>query len=167
MQPAYRLQQLIRALQARVTDSERALLATTLGPAERALFERMPRFDQRHCLDVYHTLLAGGHSDTPLLQAALLHDCGKVDDRGRPIPLILYGGFVILQRFAPAAYCWAARSKWPLLWPFAIHAVHEQRSAELAQAAGSDTAVVAILRDYAAETRTPATVALAWADGQN
>ena len=69
----YRLRQLFAALTARIADADRALVARILTPAELRLFERMPRYDQRHCLDVYRTLLAGGYHDQPLLIGAPPH----------------------------------------------------------------------------------------------
>lgn len=164
---ARRLGQLAAALAARLTPADRALVARLLSPAELRLFERMPRFDQRHCLDVYQTLVRGGYSDPLLLRAALLHDCGKVDDDGRPIPLLYYGLFVVLRRGAPSLYGWAARRGRGPLRPFAIHAAHDERSARLAEAAGSPPGLVAILRDYAARRLTGPTAALYWADEQN
>jgi len=163
----YRLRQFIAALTARLTLAERDLIAQMLSPAELALFERMPRYDQRHCLGVCTTLRAGGYDDPLLLRAALLHDCGKVDDDGRPIPLIYYGAFVVIQRLAPALYRWAARHERGSLRAFAVHAAHDERSARLAAAAGSPPALVAILHDYGAQRTTAQTLALAWADEQN
>ena len=161
----YRLLQLLTALTAHLTPNERALVGAVLSQAELRLFERMPRHDQRHCLDVY-LLLRGGYDDPLLLRAALLHDCGKVDDRGRPIPLPYYGLFVVLKRVAPALYAWAARDGRGPLHPFAIHAAHDQRSARMAQAAGSPPELVATLRDYAERRMTARTRALSWADNQ-
>ncbi|MFO7169564.1 MAG: hypothetical protein DIU80_016180 [Chloroflexota bacterium] len=162
-----RLQQLFAALTASVAPDERALLRATLSPGELALFERMPVFDQRHSLDVYHTLVRAGHRDTGLLKAALLHDCGKVDDDGRPIPLLYYGLFVVLKRLAPGAYRRAARSGRGVLRPFAVHADHDLRSARLIEQAGGCAQAAEILRDYAAQRATPLTAALSWADNQN
>ena len=115
----YRLLQLFRALTAHPTLEERAVAAAVLSQAELRLFERMPQRDQRHCLDVYQLLVGGGYADPLLLRAALLHDCGKVDDNGRPIPLLYYGLFVMLKRVAPALYAWAARNGRGPLRPFA------------------------------------------------
>ena len=42
---------------------------------------RMPRSDQRHCLDVYETLVRAGYHEEDLLHAALLHDVGKIGIR--------------------------------------------------------------------------------------
>jgi len=162
----YRLSQFFRALTARLTPEERALVAAALSPNELRLFERMPHHDQRHCLDVFRLLRRGGYDDPLLLRAALLHDCGKVDDDGRPIPLLYYGLFVMLKRVAPALYIWAARVGRGPLWPFAIHAAHDQRSARLAEAAGSPPELVATLHDYAERRITERTRALSWADNQ-
>ncbi len=162
-----RLRQLFAALTARVSPDERALVAKTLSAAELRLFERMPRFDQRHCLDVYHTLVRGGYDDLLLLRAALIHDCGKVDDDGRPIPLIYYGLFVVVRKLVPSLYRRAARDGRGPLHPFAVHAAHDERGALLAAAAGSPAGLVAILRDYAARRTTVQTAALFWADEQH
>lgn len=163
----YRFSQFLRAVFGRITPDERAFAAQYLTPGELRLFAHMPRFDQRHCLDVAHTLRRGGHTHALLLRAALIHDCGKVDDCGRAIPLVYYGAFVVLQRLAPDLYRWAARRGRGPLWPFAVHAVHEQRSIALAQAAGSPPELLTILRDYATQQATPAAQALRWADEQN
>jgi hypothetical protein len=167
MPARYRLGQFFAAVGARVAPDERALIVHLLDPGELLLFERMARFDQRHSLDVCHSLLRGGHTDPLLLRAALLHDCGKVANDGQTIPLLYYGLFVILERFAPALYRWSARSGRGLLWPFAVHAAHGERSAWLAALAGSPPELVAILSDYAAQRTNSYTAALRWADEQN
>src|SRR3954452_23828791 len=166
MRVGYRWRQFTTALAARLTPEERSLVAATLSPAELRLFARMPRHDQRHCLDVYRLLVGGGYADPLLLRAALLHDCGKVDDDGRPIPLLYYGLFVVLKWVAPALYAWAARNGRGLLRPFTIHAAHDERSALLAEAAGSPPEIVATLHDYAERRVTERTRALSWADSQ-
>ena len=166
MSIGYRLAQFFRAITARLTPEERALVAAALSPGELPLFERMPTHDQRHCLDVYALLQRGGYDDPLLLRAALLHDCGKVDDDGRPIPLLYYGLFVVLKRLAPALYTWAARDGRGLLRPFAVHAAHDERSARMVDVAGSPPELVATLRDYAERRTTERTRALSWADSQ-
>ena len=165
--PRYRLRQFFTAVGGRVSPAERALVARLLDPGELRLFERMARFDQRHCLDVYHTLTAAGHHDAVLLRAALIHDCGKVADDGRSISLLYYGLFVVLKRLAPALYQRAAGDGRGPLWPFAVHAAHERRAAQLAELAGSPPELVAILRDYAERRANERTDALLWADERN
>jgi hypothetical protein len=167
MAARYRLWQLVAAITAHVSPEEHVLLVRTLSPGELRLFERMPRHDQRHCLDVYHTLVRGGYDDPLLLRAALIHDCGKVDDDGRPIPLVYYGIFVMLKKLAPSLYERAARDGQGLLRPFAIHAAHDERSALLAEAVGSPPEMVATLRDYSARRVNRRTQALQWADERN
>ena len=167
MSALYRLRQFFAAVAGYITLDERVLVVRLLDPGELRLFERMPRFDQRHCLDVYHTLARAGHDDPLLLRAALIHDCGKVADDGRAIPLIYYGLFVVLKRFAPSLYRHAADDGSGLLWPFTIHSAHEQRSALLAEMVGSPPELVAILRDYAARRVNDRTAALVWADERN
>jgi hypothetical protein len=163
----YRLAQFFAAVGAQISPAERALVVRTLPYGELLLFERMSRFDQRHCLDVYHTLVLGGHDDPLLLRAALLHDCGKVADDGRAIPLLYYGIFVILKKFAPALYQRAAHDGRGPLLPFAVHATHEERGALLAEAVGSPPELVTLLRDFAARQVNERTAALLWADEQN
>lgn len=163
----YRLRQLQRALTGRISARDLEFVAEYLSPKELRLFQQMAGFDQRHCLDVAQTLVRGGYRDHALLGAALLHDVGKVGDDGRPIPLIYYGAFVVLKRLAPGLYRRAVVSGRGPLWPFALHASHEQRSAKLAQTAGSAPEVVTILRAYAAQQETAETRLLQWADDLN
>jgi hypothetical protein len=165
--PIYRIWQLLRALTAKLNAAEIAFVQQLLAPEYVALFTRMPRYDQRHCLDVCVTLLRAGHSDLALLRAALLHDCGKVDAQGRPIPLLYYGLFVVCQRLWPQFYRWAAANGRGVLFPFYIHANHEVQAIQLAQRHHVPAEVIAILSDYAALRITNATQLLGWADDQN
>ncbi|MGQ9549575.1 MAG: hypothetical protein ACUVSY_10720 [Roseiflexus sp.] len=163
----YRVRQFVTALVAGIRLEERALLVCMLSDPQLLLFERMPRFAQRHSLNVYHALVRAGHTDPHLLQAALLHDCGKVDLNGRTIPLLYYVIIVLLQQYAPDLYERAAHNGRGLLYPFALHATHEQRSVIYARAAGSHRDVVQILSDYAERCTTPFTDALRAADDAN
>lgn len=162
----YRLWQLWRALFGRVTPAEQRLVAALLSSGEQRLFTAMASFDQRHALDVYRVLCAAGHDDQLLLRAALLHDCGKVGDDGRPIPLLYYGLFVATERLVPALYAAAAARSGRGLWPFRLHAQHEARATRMAAAAGASPEVVAILSEYKqAPEGTPGAL-LRWADDQ-
>jgi putative nucleotidyltransferase with HDIG domain len=140
------------------------MVAATLTPAERRLFETMPRYDQRHCLDVHRTLVLAGHSDPLLLRAAIFHDCGKVDDAGRPMALHWYVAATLLKR-APALYLAAARLPW--LRPVAIYAEHSWRGARMAEAAGSPPEVVRAIRHYHDPAPSGRAALLQWADEQN
>ena len=162
---AYRARQFFAALRAQVSPAEQALVAATLTPAEHYLFTAMPIYDQRHCLDVYATLIAAGHTDPLLLRAAIIHDCGKVDDRGRPMPLLWYVAATVLKG-RPGLYLAAARLGGPLA-PIAVYAEHAARGARMAHAAGSPPELVATIRHYHDPAPTGRAAVLKWADEQH
>lgn len=58
----------------------RALLA---DDRQWRLLARLTPFDRAHHLRVHELLVARGETDPDLLRAALLHDVGKADERGR------------------------------------------------------------------------------------
>lgn len=158
----YRVRQLFAALGARVSAEERAMVEATLTPAELRLFDAMPAYDQRHCLDVRRTLADAGHADDLLLRAAIFHDCGKLDDAGRPMALPWYVAATILKR-SPALYLAAAR----LLPPVAVYADHARRGARMAEAAGSPHAIVQAIRHYHDPAPAGMAALLQWADEKN
>jgi hypothetical protein len=145
---------------------ERALVARSLTTGELRLFNLMPTYDQRHCLDVYQTLVDAGHSDPLLLRAAIFHDCGKVDDDGRPMGLGWYILATLLKKL-PALYLAAAASGRGPLRPIRIYAEHAWRGAQMAAAAGSPPEIVAILRHYHDPAPTGMAAILQWADEQH
>jgi hypothetical protein len=159
---AYRARQFFVALGARVGAEERAMVRATLTPAEQRLFAAMPAYDQRHCLDVRATLAAAGHADPLLLRAAAFHDCGKLDDRGRPMALHWYVAATLLKR-APGLYLAAAR----VLPPVALYADHARRGARMAAAAGSPAPIVEAIRHYHDPAPTGMAALLKWADERN
>lgn len=140
-------------------------MAATLTAGERRLFEAMPRYDQRHCLDVYYTLVAAGHADPLLLRAALIHDCGKVDAQGRPMGLLWYVVATLLKQL-PGLYLAAAHVGGPLA-PIMVYAEHAWRGAHLAAEAGSPPELVVTLRHYHDPTPTGHAALLKWADEQH
>ncbi len=141
----YRTRQFIGSLLARVRPDERQLIAEQLAPAQVALFERMPRRDQRHCLDVFHTLRQAGHNDVSLLQAALLHDVGKA---GQGLNL-LYRTFIVLMRYvAPYQFERLAADGRGWRAPLAAHARHAAVGAELTAQAHGSVDVVWLIRHH-------------------
>ena len=157
----YRLWQLWRALTARLSSADIAFVQAQLTPAEYVLFVRMPRYDQRHALDVAQLMARHGTDDSALLAMALLHDCGKTADDGAPLGLWWYGVAVVLQR-RPAWYTVATR------WfePLQRHAEHEHRSVRLAERYGARPAVCQWLQRLADGHTTPEIERFAWADNQ-
>ncbi|WP_129629351.1 hypothetical protein [Candidatus Oscillochloris fontis] len=163
---AYRVRQFSAALHARVSDEERHLVAALLPRSEQHLFAQMPAYDQRHCLDVYHTLVAAKHTDPLLLRAAIIHDCGKVDDDGRPMGLLWYVVATVIKRW-PALYLALAKDGYGLLRPLRIYAEHAWRGAQMAAQAGAPAAMIAILRHYHDPVPQGMAALLQWADEQH
>ncbi|MFQ6100368.1 MAG: HD domain-containing protein [Anaerolineae bacterium] len=139
----YRVGQSLRALIARVPEEEVEQATRTLTPGARALFRRQAIQDQRHALEVYHTLRQAGHTNPQLLAAALLHDVGKA---AAQLSLWQRASIVLLNRFAPRLL---ARLSWgePRGWrrPFVVHAQHPRTGARWAQEAGCSPLTVALI----------------------
>lgn len=73
----YRIRQFAVALNPRLSAEDISLAREQLTPEQFSLFAAMCPVDQRHCLDVAKACLAQRPADSLLIQAALLHDCGK------------------------------------------------------------------------------------------
>jgi hypothetical protein len=121
-----------------------AVVGQHLAPSQRDLFGEMSPIDQRHCLDVFNTLLRQGHSDPDLLQAALLHDVGK-----RGIHLWHRVAGVLLEAFWPTLLEKLAVNRpkgW--LYGFYIYWYHADLGAELAERSGCSQYVVELIRGH-------------------
>jgi hypothetical protein len=92
---ASKVRQFRSYLRASVTADELGALDAWLTPPQRALFDSMPRPDQRHGLDVVARLRSEGVTDPDLLLAGLLHDAGK----GRRVGLWHRVGWSLGQRY--------------------------------------------------------------------
>lgn len=158
----YRLWQLWRAITGRVSVAEWRFVATQLTVVEQALFARLPRYDQRHALDVVLLLQRQGVAAPALIGMALLHDIGKVSDRGRPLGLGWYGVIVLTQWLPANVYAWL-RARYE---PLRRHAQHEQRSVTMARVAGARSAVCMLLQDVADGVDSPLVRLFAEADDQ-
>jgi hypothetical protein len=133
--------QLGRHVVARVRPVEHASLAEWLRPAQLALFDGMPVADRRHGLDVLAALHAAGVRDRDAELAALFHDAGK----GRSIRLWHRVAWSLSELLGPWVHDLAARA------PGAADAMarlrdHDERSAELACAAGCPPRTGALIR---------------------
>ena len=163
----HRLQQLWSAVWGRVSAAEEAFVAQLLPACELPLYTRMPRRDRRHCLDVYYTLVKAGIDDPLILRAALFHDTGKVDASGRAVPLVWYGGCVILKRWFPRSYALLAASPRGFRRWIHQYAHHGPIGARMALAAGSPTAIGAMLQHYHDDNPCGRAAVLQWADQQH
>lgn len=156
----YRLWQLWRAVTGRVSAAEWRFVAAQLTVAEQPLFARLPRYDQRHALDVVQLLQREGTATPALIGMVLLHDIGKVSDTGRPLGLGWYGVIVLTQRLLPTVYIWLCAHYEPVQ----RHAQHEQRSVTMARMAGARIEVCMLLQDVADGVDSPVLRVFAEAD---
>ncbi len=139
-----RIRQFLAAIRAQVGEDEVAVLEQYLDPPQRDLFRRMSPIDQRHCLDVFNTLLQWGYSDPDLLRAALVHDVGK-----RGIHLWHRVAGVLLEAFWPTLLERLAVNR-PQSWlyGFYIYRHHTDLGAELAKRSGCSPSVVELIRGH-------------------
>ena len=192
----YRASQFFAAIKAVVlnraglTPADEILITSILTtPAQQHLFARMSSNDRRHALAVVRTLQQAGYEQTPLLQAALLHDVAK--SLGQPI--IHRVIIVLLEAFWPAALKWLSETAGQQMakasssyilhapfsipsWrrPFFIHAHHPAIGAAWAkEVACEPLAVKLIARHQEQLTGEPAgeeenlLAILQWADNLN
>lgn len=101
-----------------------------------ALLARLSSFDRSHHLTVYQYLVERHHDDPDLLLAALLHDVGKADERGRA-GVISRSMRVVLRR-TPRALSWLTPERHARVLHGLYLAEHHARlGARLARAAGA------------------------------
>lgn len=162
----YRVAQFVAAIRAEVSAAEKALVRQLLTPGEQQLFAQMPTYDQRHCLDVYQTLVQAGHHDPLLLRAAIIHDCGKVDDDGRPMALGWYVLATLIKRI-PALYLALAKDGLGPFRPLRVYAEHAWRGADMAARVASPPEIVTMIRHYHDPAPTGMAAMLQWADDQH
>ncbi|MGH9174366.1 MAG: HDIG domain-containing metalloprotein [Vicinamibacterales bacterium] len=133
----WRVRQFGHSIQARqdssVDDALRALLSSE---GQWRLLERLTPFDRAHHLRVYQILVNAGHDDAHLLRAALLHDVGKADERGRANALHR-SVYVLARRFAPAVLPAIARRGKPLTHGLFLTGRHAVIGATMARGAGA------------------------------
>ena len=168
---------LAQARLARIRDAEYATVDTHLSPAQAALFRRMDRPDQRHCLDVFYSLHRMGYREDSLLEAALLHDVGKSvraggthagHTRGGRLTVWHRVAVVLMQQLAPRRLSSLASDGQSWKAPFAVHVRHAETSAQRAAEVGCSPTVVALIREHhAPDPENDLLAALQWADDQN
>jgi hypothetical protein len=120
-----------------------------LSEGARRLFNAMPRQDQRHGLEVLHTLQAAGAVSPALAQAALLHDCAK---HHGGIRLWHRVAVVLVKAFDPSRvdrwHEMAAPATNGWRYPFWAHIHHPEHGAQLAANAGCDPLAVILIRRH-------------------
>ncbi len=146
MTATYRAAQFVWHLCARVSPEEQGLAHYLLPPPLAALFDRMPRADRRHALDVFHALRSQGYDDPDLLAAALLHDIAKANG----LPLLYRVAIVLVRALAPG---WLNRldrkeSWWRHAFHISLH--HPQIGAEMIAAVGGNNRLTHFVRHHEA-----------------
>lgn len=150
----YRVGQFLRALTARYAISEDRIsrAAALLSPQARALFKEQTPQDQRHALEVYETLVDGGHTNRDLLTAALLHDVGKAACRTSPWKR---GLLVLAGRLAPGALDHFARDGTESgKNALSTYQEHAEIGARLAAEAGCSLLTVELIRNHERDVDT-------------
>lgn len=141
----YRVQQFVRAVRTPpLNETERARVRDFLGDRAFALYQTMPRGDQRHALNIFDGLVAHGYHDRPLLEAALLHDVAK-----RNLGLGYRTSVIFLNKLSPDALARVARAN-PDDWryPFYVSLHHPEMGAELAACAGVTEPTLTLIRAH-------------------
>ncbi|MBI4504821.1 MAG: HD domain-containing protein [Chloroflexi bacterium] len=141
MSVAHRIRQFFRALRPAPTEAERIAVRAVLTPPQYALFARLAVADQRHAVEVYRRVLAGGVADREVLQAALLHDVGKA---GSGLRLWQRVAAVLLDAWAPG-FLARLKARGPWRRAFRVYVRHPERGARLARLAGSSERVVTLI----------------------
>lgn len=113
-----------------------------LAPEQQALFSAMGRADQAHAVRVAERLLAQG-APAHVLEAALLHDCGK--PRGYGLFWRSAGVLVApLLGAIPRAPRLSGFRRW-----LQVYRWHDAEGLELARRAGTSPEAMALLEAYA------------------
>lgn len=132
----YRFIQFTRQISPRRMGPIDAALRAELQHAEWDLVARLTTGDRAHLFDTWRRLKEAGCRDPNVLKAALLHDVGKVDDRGR-VYLAHRVAAVLLRRFSPTLLDILAGNGVPgWRYGFYLAIEHPRVGAELARLAG-------------------------------
>jgi putative nucleotidyltransferase with HDIG domain len=131
--------------------ADREFVEKYLGDAGLFLFNQMSLFDQKHAVAVARTLAAkeikgNGLNHHRVIQAALLHDCGKVKGEIawylRPLVAVIRRCFPRLREK------WAARGESALGHALYVDLHHPSRGAYLAESLGLDPKLVALIKRH-------------------
>lgn len=149
-QLSYRFKQFWWGISARpLTADQRTAIQAALTPTEYKLYLQYSKNDQQHGYRVLQALLQAGYNHPDLLTAGILHDVGK----SRVNMTVIDRTVVVLGQIFAGKQT-AVWGKLPLdqakRWqrPFIVREQHPQWSAEMAQAAGSSTLAVALMRHH-------------------
>ncbi|MFZ5639343.1 MAG: HD domain-containing protein [Bacillota bacterium] len=155
-----RTRQLWRALTAKMTAADHALVSRFLNKTEQNLFFQMDVAIQKHCVNVAYTLeelLAGqantrawspGPDTTLLIKAALLHDIGKITGRFTVLDRIWYVLVRKVSHRLARRIAKEGRGGWltRLRNAFYIHVHHGELGSDLARQNGFTDKLIMLIR---------------------
>lgn len=148
----YRIHQFYHGLFPQITLEDLRLVRSFLSGSAVSLFQAQSPADQRHALDVAKDLLENAarlspSSQSDLIQAALLHDCGKIR-----VPLKIWQrGYIVICTHLPHGFQkWLqGLTQYPALsLPLILAQHHPQWGALLAAQAGLNGDVVTLIREH-------------------
>ncbi len=143
-----RAHQFLQSITTRLDPAVDAELQTLVGSGLLwQLQARLTPFDRWHHLRVHSLLVDAGYNDPDLLMAALLHDVGKADSRGRvrAIHRVLH---VVVRRISPDSLTRLAADGGGLrhgLW-LSVH--HPSVGSNMVRAAGGSERCCELIRNH-------------------
>lgn len=141
----------------KLTRAEMKEARLVLGPRLYSMFVAMPGPYRKHGYAVYKKVEAAGSAGTALLQAALLHDCGKFEPESGRYVTLPHRVAVVLLEAAPWSKALLARLSGGhrrrgllgrVLYPFYLSAHHPSLGARLAAESGANGEVVRLIREH-------------------
>ncbi len=131
--------------------TDREFVETYLDEAGLFLFNQMSLFDQKHAVAAARVLATQELMDNRLnqrrlVQAALLHDCGKVKGE---IAWFLRPLVAVIRKFFPRRReKWAARGESALSHALYVDLHHPSRGAYLAESLGLEPELVSLIKHH-------------------
>jgi len=142
----YRVWQFWKSFRRKLEPGFREDVDGLLSPEQLELFFQLPVSDQNHSYRVYRCLIESGEDNSELLQAALLHDLGKVKfplkSSERAVAVLTMG---FLPRLADR---WAAGKPKGIRKSLVVYYNHPDWGAALAEQAGCSPLTVWLIRNH-------------------
>ncbi len=156
----YRVAQFFQTLWAAFLPVDRAYATQKFTPSLLALFDTLPHAEQHHGIALCKNLEAQGNASPDLLVAALLHDVGKTVappylwERVWVVLAEHYTPRLAVRLSQPASRdlrqppCDFRRAPCDFRRGFVTRRMHPQWGADLAEEAGANVRVVALIRNH-------------------
>ncbi len=137
-----RIRQFTHAVRVRQTAGDDLRYRQLIGDDAWAIAQHLTPYDRQHHLQVYDWLLAHDAQDADLLQAALLHDIGKVAP-GVRVTVVHRAVHVLARRVGLTN--WTSQRAFGLRAGLRVLQTHAARGATLAATLGANSTTVALI----------------------